>query len=478
MAQDYTYYNILGVKASATAEQIKKAYRTNALRNHPDKNNTAEATEKFKQLTAAYEVLSDDNKRRIYDQYGMRGLVQLNENSRRASTTTTTTTATFFQNGAGPNLFGSNHFNRSSPGDFFNEMLNNVFNNGNNGSPFFDNSSHSRFGHHSHDDHFNNTHPQMKKGLDIKHHLDCTLEELFNGKNMKLVLTKQSACSTCNGSGLNVGVDPNSVKCQSCCGTGVYCSQKQMGSVIQRLKGTCSDCGGLGTNRIVDQQLLCPTCKAAKYVPTQKILNIKIPPGSRNSDSIVFRNEADEGENIIPGDIIITIHQVEHRVFVRKNDDLVLRQKIDLLTALAGGSFNFKYLNNKVIKVNISPGEIIKPGSIKVLKNFGMPKAKPDVHGDLFIQFEVEFPKEGVLTSSSRKALEAALPERNSSSYHNYTETTYHLKHALPASADGASVGNGEEEGICESIADEVTLMDVDELAYGSCEPKKQKLGN
>lgn len=544
MVQEYTYYNIIGVNTTATVDEIKKAYRAKALKFHPDKNkHSNEATEQFKQLTAAYEVLSDESKRKIYDHYGSAGLnsMVLHPSGNSASQyqsqnpgqrTTTTTTTTFFQNNNGSSTSTStststggsnnhshghghghghghnqhqNHSQRqhqnfgfpgqgpfgsfnsnSNPSDLFSEMLNNVFNSGNNmfggnNNTSTNGNSNNHFphpfnsnGNNHHPSQFhstnnfpfggfpnqfspgpsptygapnmppgvnmnpnaNNVHQQqhhrsnnhnrnLRKGHNITHRLNCTLEELFNGKNKKLVLTKQTACSECNATGLNAGVSPNAILCQDCNGLGSYFIQKQMGPMVQQLKGTCPECAGLGVQRVIDENLLCGKCKGKKYVSAKKILSVNIPPGSKNNDSMVFAKEADEGENIIPGDIIILVHELEHDVFVRKNYDLVLKQNIDLLTALAGGSFNFKFLNDKIVKVNLNPGEIIKPGAIKVLKNYGMPKTTPNTYGDLFIQFEVEFPKDGVLTTSSRKALESVLPERNSPSYHNHTKTTY-----------------------------------------------------
>ncbi|GMM36141.1 hypothetical protein DASC09_034660 [Saccharomycopsis crataegensis] len=601
MVKDSSYYDLLGVRVTASQDEIRKAYRTKALKDHPDKNqHSPKATERFKNLTAAYEVLYDPVKRGIYDSHGVSGLNEIevdkaaykssgNTKTTTTTTTTTTTKTTYFHNDNQANnnnddnnnnnknnnnnnnnndnnnnnndnknnknteisaFFGSSFQQQNQqnpqqdPQHLFNQMINDI-----NSilSPSGGDNTHSKFSNMPQNNSYNGTNffkqgnmsaptmaarneqKPMMRGPNMRYNLACALEDLYFGKTTKLVLTRKIPCTECISTGLNTSmIDVTSINCHTCNGSG----QVFVNNGYQRIRAACEGCHGKGLdvneyNQVLSNAisnsggnvscLKCTTCKGLKFVERKKILNITIPPGTKNKDSIVFRNEADSyldgdestsdffspsfnyqtlanSNTVIPGDIVIIVTQLDHDKFVRKNDDLIMNQKIDLLTSLAGGWFNFKFLNGKIIKCKVlaESGEIIKPGSIKVVKNYGMPKTikyQPAAHGsiedtsnptiteassmeygDLFIKFYVEFPKSGSLNPHQLKYLELALPERNSESYENFSEITYQNGYeGLQERSNNTGqnkpctfIGEtGEEE-----VYEEVVLVDIDQLRY------------
>lgn len=353
MVRETKFYDILGVSVTASDTEIKKAYRKMALKYHPDKNPSEEAAEKFKEASNAYEVLSDSEKRDLYDQFGEEGLSG----------------------------------NGGMPGGGFGGFGDDIF------SQFFGGGQQRPRG------------PQ--RGRDIKHEIGVTLEELYKGKTSKLALNKQILCKTCEGRGGKKGAVK---KCSSCNGQGIKFVTRQMGPMIQRFQTECDVCHGTGD--IVDPKDRCKDCNGKKIDNERKILQVHIDPGMKNGQKVVFKGEADQAPDVIPGDVIFVVTEKPHKDFKRAGDDLIYEAEVDLLTAIAGGEFAFKHVSGDWLKVTIVPGEVIAPNMRKVIDGKGMPVPKYGGYGNLIIKFTVKFPSNHFADEDTLKKLESILPAR------------------------------------------------------------------
>lgn len=197
-----------------------------------------------------------------------------------------------------------------------------------------------------------------RKGKDLVHRIKVSLEELYKGKTTKLALQKSVLCGKCEGRG---GKEGAVKECASCRGQGTKTMLRQLGPMVQQMQTTCTDCNGEG--QIVNPKDRCKTCNGAKVNRERKVLEVAVDRGMKDGQTITFNGEADQAPNTIPGDVIIVIEEKEHPIFKRKGDDLIMEQHVDLLTALAGGSFPVPHLDDKLFKVNIVPGELIKPSA-------------------------------------------------------------------------------------------------------------------
>ncbi|CDH55361.1 chaperone regulator [Lichtheimia corymbifera JMRC:FSU:9682] len=375
MVRESKYYDILGVSPDASESELKKAYRKLALKYHPDKN--PEAGDKFKEISHAYEILSDSEKRQMYDQFGEEGL-----------------------NGQG----GMGGMDAE---DLFSQLF---------GGGLFGGGGRS-------------SRPSgPRRGKDMMHHLKVSLEDLYAGKTSKLALQKSVLCSRCEGRGGKEGAVQT---CRTCGGQGVRIIMRQMGPMVQQIQQPCGDCRGEG--EIVNEKDRCKHCMGKKVMSERKILEVFIDKGMRDGQRITFSGEGDQAPGIIPGDIIIAIDEKPHPRFQRKGDDLVYEAKIDLLTALAGGQFAIPHLDDRVLLVTVLPGEAIKPDMVKVIPNEGMPTYRHHDHGHMFVKFNVEFPDPNWADAETISKLDAILPARNPlPSFDNK-----HVDEVVMADADG-----------------------------------------
>lgn len=246
-----------------------------------------------------------------------------------------------------------------------------------------------------------------RRSRDIVHTLKVSLEDLYKGKVSKLSLKKTILCPACDGKGGKEGAVRT---CGSCRGQGMKFVTRQMGHIIQKFQTVCPDCNGEGT--IINSKDRCKKCLGKKTIEQQKVLEVHIDKGMVKGQKITFKGEGDQGPNIIPGDVIFVVDEQPHDRFERRGNDLLIKVKIDLLTALAGGSFGIKHLDGEYMKVDIIPGEVIAPGTIKMVEGKGMPSYRHHNYGNMLIAFEIEFPKPYFASAEQMAALEKILPPR------------------------------------------------------------------
>lgn len=318
MVKDTKFYDTLGVSPDATEAQLKSAYRKGALKHHPDKNaHDPQAAEKFKEISHAYETLSDAQKRQIYDQYGEEGLEQGGMGGGGGGMAAEDLFAQFFGGGGG----GGGGF-----GGMFGGMG-------------------------------GGRDPGPKKARTIHHVHKVSLEDIYRGKVSKLALQKSIICPKCEGRGGKEGAVKT---CAGCQGQGMKTMMRQMGPMIQRFQTVCPDCNGEGET--VREKDKCKQCNAKKTVVERKVLHVHVDRGVQTGTKIDFRGEGDQMPGVQPGDVQFEIEQKPHPRFQRKGDDLFYHAEVDLLTALAGGAIYIEHLDERWLTVEIIPGEVISPG--------------------------------------------------------------------------------------------------------------------
>lgn len=300
----------------------------------------------------AYDVLSDPQKREIYDKYGEQGLRE------------------------GAASAGPFH----TPDEIFARLFG-----------FRTNSGGER----------------ERKGRDTLHPLRVTLEDMYRGKTSKLALQKNVVCGKCNG----VGGKEGSVKsCTVCRGTGVRVTLRQIApGMVQQMQSQCPECHGEG--EIINEKDRCKECAGRKTVTERKVLEVHVDPGMRDGQKITFREEGDQEPGITPGDIVIVLDEQPHAIFKRDNDHLMMKMEVDLVEALCGFKRVIKHLDNRQLLLTCLPGEVIRPDAIKVIIGEGMPRYKnPTEKGNLIIQFSVNFPADHWIPDDKLQALHELLP--------------------------------------------------------------------
>lgn len=325
----FQFVNIIqGVNKDSNSSQIKKAYRKLALAHHPDRGGDEET---FKEITTAFEILSDEEKRQIYDEYGEEGL----------------------RDGGGP----------SEAHDIFSAMF------GGGGGP-----------------------RGPKKGDDVKHVLKVSLEDLYKGKTSKLAIIRNRVCKACRGNGAS---KPEGVTiCAICQGRGVQITLNQIGpGMVQQVQSPCRQCRGLGETIL--EQYRCTTCKGDKVTKEKKVLEVYVDKGMKHGQKITFTGEANANPGLVAGDVVVVLKQEPHGLFERKENHLIMKKEISLTDALCGFDFHIKQLDGRFLHVKVPTGACITPGAFKSIPGEGMPTWKnPMDRGYLFIKFSVNFPTE------------------------------------------------------------------------------------
>jgi len=335
MAAKKDYYEVLGVNKDASNEEIKKSYRKLAMKFHPDRNpDNPNAEEHFKEAKEAYEMLSDDQKRAAYDQYGHAGV--------------------------DPSMGGAgNGFGGAGFGDAFGDIFGDIFGGGARGQR-------------------NNVY----RGADLRYNMEISLEDAAKGTETKIRIPVQAACETCKGSGAKAGKSP--VTCTTCNGHGQVRMQQGFFSVQQ----TCPKCHGGG--KTIKDEDKCGTCHGAGRIKQNKTLSVKIPAGVDEGDRIRLSGEGEAGVNGGPtGDLYVVVHLKPHEIFQRDGGNLHCEMPISFAAAALGGEIEVPTLGGSA-KMKI-PAET-QTGGVFRLKGKGIKPLRQSDHGDLMVHVVVETP--------------------------------------------------------------------------------------
>lgn len=347
------YYEVLGVSKDADDAAIKKAYRALAKKYHPDMNpGDAEAEKKFKEASEAYAVLSDAEKRRQYDQFGHAA----------------------FEGGAGG--FGGFDFNGADFGDIFGDIFGDLFGGG------------GRRGGRA------NNGPM--KGANIRKSIRITFEEAVFGCKKELEVILKDPCTTCGGTGAKPGTSPET--CPKCGGKGqvVYTSQSFFGTV-QNVQ-TCPNCGGSG--KVIKEK--CTSCSGTGYTSSKKKIEVTIPAGIDNGQSVRIREKGEPGTNGGPrGDLLVEVNVSRHPIFQRQDMHIFSTVPISFAQAALGGDVKIQTVDGAVI-YNVKPGT--KTDTKVRLKGKGVPSLRNSaVRGDHYVTLVIQTPEK--LSAEAKEAL-------------------------------------------------------------------------
>jgi molecular chaperone DnaJ len=337
------YYEVLGISKGATKEDIKKAYRKQALKYHPDKNpGDKKAEENFKEAAEAYEVLSNDEKRARYDRYGHEGLGGMGSGFGGGGMTMEDIFASF--------------------GDIFGDAFG--------GFGAFGSSRRSR---------------RVNKGSNLRVKVKLNLREIATGTEKKIRVAKYSTCEACGGSG---AADSNSVtNCSTCHGTGHV--TKLTSTLLGQMQTTtvCPSCGGEG--KTITRK--CPVCYGEGIVKKEEIIKINIPAGVGKGMQMTVAGKGNAPRRGgVNGDLLVVIDEDEHPELIREGNDLIYNLFISIPDAILGTQAEIPTVDNKV-KIKIEPGT--QPGKILRLRGKGLPEVNGYGRGDLLVNVNVWIPK-------------------------------------------------------------------------------------
>lgn len=339
------YYEVLGVSKEATKEEIKKAYRKNALKHHPDKNpGNKKAEENFKEAAEAYEVLSHDEKKSRYDRYGHAGM------------------------GNNGNGFGGAGMTMDDIFSSFGDIFGDAFSAGFGG--FGGSRSRGR---------------RVNKGSNLRVKVKLSLQEIASGTEKKIKVTKYDTCNTCGGTG---AADSNSLSsCQTCNGSGHI--TRLTNTMLGQMQTTsvCPSCGGEG--KTITKK--CPSCYGEGIVQKEDIIKINIPAGVGKGMQMTVAGKGNAPRRGgVNGDLLVVIDEEDHPDLIREGNDLIYNLFISIPDAVLGTQAEIPTVDNNV-KINIEPGT--QPGRILRLRGKGLPEVNGYGRGDLLVNVNVWIPK-------------------------------------------------------------------------------------
>ena len=338
---DNKLYDVLGVERSISDAELKKKYRKLAMKYHPDKNKAPEAVDRFKEISTAYDILGDKDKRSKYDQFGLEGFKSM-------------------EAGGGGGMGGD-------PFDLFSNLFGGSMGGmgGMGGRPA----------------------KRKVKGKDRVEYLDIDLFDFYMCNTVSFNYSKNVICSECKGSGGKYA--SSVVKCEICNGTGMIMKVVQVGpGMITQTQSPCNACNRKGTKIKPGEE--CEACKGRKINKVTKKINVKLRPNTYNMEKVVVREEADQSPDLdIYGNLVLVLRQKNHPKYRRYKNDLLIDYNISLIDALCGAVIRITTLDNRNLVIKTS--EIIHPESVYKLDNEGM-RVTPETRGKLYIKFKVIFP--------------------------------------------------------------------------------------
>ncbi len=343
MANKRDYYEVLGVPKEASKDQIKDAYRTLALKYHPDRNKSPEAEEKFKEISEAYAVLSDDEKRQQYDALGHAG---------------------FDQRYTPEDIFRGTDFDSILRDLGFGFDFGDIF------GSFFGGRGRTE---------------TITSGRDLLYDLGISLEESAKGTEKEIIVPRTEICEVCQGTGAAPGTSPRT--CPKCEGAGRVQTTRRspFGVFVQVVP--CPTCGGKG--RIIDSP--CPNCRGRGVVRRERKITVRVPPGIDEGYELRLRGEGEappEGGGP-PGDLYVSIHVSPSEIFTREGDDLLYELVIGFPQATLGAEVTVPTLEGNTL-IRISPGT--QQGEVLRVKGKGMPRFRGYGKGDLLVRVHVMVP--------------------------------------------------------------------------------------
>lgn len=352
MAQKRDYYEVLGVSKSATDEELKKAYRRLAKKYHPDANldNKEEAEKNFKEVNEAYEVLSDSQKRRMYDQFGHDGPAGFGGGNP----------------GGGYYSYSSSGFNGFEDFDL-GDIFSSIFGGGSGRGARRANNG-------------------PVKGADLRYNMEISFEEAFLGVEKEINIYRDETCKTCSGNGAKPGTSAET--CKVCGGSGqVRQVQNTILGQMQTTK-TCSNCHGTG--KVIKE--VCENCKGKGTIRKQAKIKVKIPAGIDNDQSIVLRGEGEPGvRGGAKGDLYIVVRIKKHSIFTRKGTTVYCNIPITFTQATLGAELNIPMVNGTKEKFKIPEGT--QTGTSFTIRNKGFKNINNNMQGDFIFTVNVQVPK-------------------------------------------------------------------------------------
>ena len=338
------YYNILGIDKNSDKKEIKKEYRKLALKYHPDKNPSKIAEEKFKNISEAYAVLSDDQKRKMYDTYGHAGIDQQYS------------TEDIFRGVDFGDIFGGMGFD-------FNDIFKQFF---------------------GHQYGFGGSRRVQRKGADLRYDIEVDLQDAYKGLETEIRVPRIEVCEECNGTGAEKGTSIK--KCSQCNGNGqIKHTRKTAFGVFSQIT-PCNKCQGQGT--IIEKY--CKKCRGNGNIQVNRDIDIKIPKGVDNGSQLRLAGEGESGLGG-SGDLYIVIHIKKNIKYRRNGADLYMSRMITYPQAALGTKINVETIGDDVEKIKIP--ESTGYGDIIRIKNRGMPYLRGRGYGDLYIEIKIETPK-------------------------------------------------------------------------------------